>query len=515
MKRVLRENAATCFGREHQFDAVDSPRSFRNRVPLSEYEDLKPYVERITDGEQHVLTRRLVPMLEPSSGTTSATKLIPYTAGLRREFVEGINTWVWHLLSAYPGIRRGTLYLAVSPASGFSTAATSRVPIGFGDDTAYLTGLQQGLVSRLLSIPSELCALSDLRTLQYLTRLLLLADEHLSFISVWSPTFLNVILDDLGQWADRTVSNIAEGRAHPPSPIPPEVIRAVERRLQQRRSRADELRRIFAAWQSGDLDNPWPYIWPNLCLVSCWADGWSRDPARHLMTQLSHAQMQPKGLLATEACVSIPLTTEGVTNHVLAACSHYFEFENQDTGEVVNAWDLRNDATYGVIVTTSGGLYRYRLHDLVRVRAWRGQLPVLSFVGRSDRTSDLSGEKLNAVHATRVVNNALHRYAIRSDTYFLVPDASPTRGCYKLYLHLLDSDINRLPDLQKLVEAGLQENYHYRHCRNLGQLDAVALVPMHADERDRYLGWKSARNSISTVKPGGIEDPSATLILYP
>ena len=60
-----------------------------------------------------------------------------------------------------------------------------------------------------------------------------------------------------------------------------------------------------------DLDDP-VKLWPNLKLVSCWASAASKPFAAELAARLPHATLQPKGLLSTECVVTTPL---GMTPH--------------------------------------------------------------------------------------------------------------------------------------------------------------------------------------------------------
>ena len=66
--RIARENANTLFGREHGFDRIRSIDDFRQRVPLSTYDDYIKYIERIANGERNVLTAYLTEHLSILDG---------------------------------------------------------------------------------------------------------------------------------------------------------------------------------------------------------------------------------------------------------------------------------------------------------------------------------------------------------------------------------------------------------------------------------------------------------------
>lgn len=70
----------TEFGRKYRFSELFNVRSFKQAVPIQEYDDVKPYIQRIMDGEQNVLWNTPVQWFAKSSGTTSdKSKFIPVT----------------------------------------------------------------------------------------------------------------------------------------------------------------------------------------------------------------------------------------------------------------------------------------------------------------------------------------------------------------------------------------------------------------------------------------------------
>ncbi|MEO1409937.1 MAG: GH3 auxin-responsive promoter family protein [Bacteroidota bacterium] len=76
---LLRGGRHTAFGRDHSFDQINDYAQFRERVPLRDYEGLRPYVERIKAGEANVLWKGRPSYLAKTSGTTSGVKYIPLT----------------------------------------------------------------------------------------------------------------------------------------------------------------------------------------------------------------------------------------------------------------------------------------------------------------------------------------------------------------------------------------------------------------------------------------------------
>ncbi|MHA4737263.1 GH3 auxin-responsive promoter family protein [Dyadobacter sp. MSC1_007] len=74
---LVRKAAGTQFGKDHFFHDIHSYDDFRQAVPVSDYEDLKPYVEKIKSGESDILWPGKPLYFAKTSGTTSGTKYIP------------------------------------------------------------------------------------------------------------------------------------------------------------------------------------------------------------------------------------------------------------------------------------------------------------------------------------------------------------------------------------------------------------------------------------------------------
>jgi phenylacetate-coenzyme A ligase PaaK-like adenylate-forming protein len=69
----------TSFGKDHNFEAINSFKDFAKQVPIRDYEALKPYVDRVVEGESNVLWPGKPLYFAKTSGTTSGAKYIPLT----------------------------------------------------------------------------------------------------------------------------------------------------------------------------------------------------------------------------------------------------------------------------------------------------------------------------------------------------------------------------------------------------------------------------------------------------
>jgi len=78
-EKLIKKAKNTQFGKDHDFDSIKSYNDFVNRVPIRDYELLKPYVDRVVAGEEDVLWKGKPLYFAKTSGTTSGVKYIPIT----------------------------------------------------------------------------------------------------------------------------------------------------------------------------------------------------------------------------------------------------------------------------------------------------------------------------------------------------------------------------------------------------------------------------------------------------
>ncbi|HWV57070.1 MAG TPA: GH3 auxin-responsive promoter family protein [Longimicrobiales bacterium] len=521
LMHYLRANRSTEFGRRHGFDAIRSVTEYQRRVPLATYDDFAVSVAEIAGGRRHVLTAEPVRLLEPTSGSTSHSRLVPYTATLAAEFRRGLGPWVVDLYRGVPGAFRGPAYWSISPVTkAHPDHSAGGIPIGFDADSAYLGRASRRLVDAALAVPAAVKRLDDVDVFRYVTLLHLLRTADLSLVSVWSPTFLTLLLDELPGWWDALLDDLASGTISPPSAprsapgkAALEALRAGFRPVTPRR--VDRLARLDPT--------DWAGLWPGLRLVSCWADAASAPYAMELAARFPDAHFQPKGLLATEALVSVPLLNAPAP--VLAVTSHFFEFlPLDDSGEPDRdrprmAHQLRRGGMYAVVVTTGGGFYRYQLNDAVEVVGHVGQAPCLRFLGRVDNVSDLAGEKLAERFVADVLDRIFRETGVSPRFALLAPETGCVPPRYHLYVEWpRNADPARDPvhpaaewvagptaesvaGIAAALERELSRNFHYAECRALGQLGEVRVVPVR-DGAGTYVEACRARGQrTGDIKP--------------
>jgi hypothetical protein len=474
LMELLFSNADTRYGRRHRFASIHSIADYVDSVPIVRYQDLAPEIDAIADGAANVLTAEPIVAFEETSGSTSGRKLIPYTRSGLQDFESAALVWLQQLAEGHPAITTGKAYWSISPIGRLPRRTAGGLPIGFSSDAGYFSNETALALASLSAVPLGAGQIPDMDAWRFFTLRTLLACEKLTLISVWSPTFLSLLLDALPAQADQLLAAIHDGNAG--CDLPPELAGD----FKPQPERAQEL---AAALRSCDPTA----IWPRLALVSAWSHGAAQGPFEALRCRLPGVAFDGKGLMATEGIVSISHPAHAQPLPALAWS--LIEFIGDD-GRSYLAHQLEADAVYRVVVTNRNGFYRYDLGD--RVLCWRtkGGVPELTFLGRADLVCDMVGEKLDEVFVTACLGQ-IHAHGI----------LAPVEAPYPHYELLQDAD-RPLADTD-VLEGMLDANPHYAYARRLGQLGPIRLRRCR-DLKGAYHRYRQRQGQ----RPGDIKPPA-------
>jgi hypothetical protein len=466
LARILAENRDCEFGRRHDFAGIADFEAWCDRVPVRDHGGFTQDIERIAAGHASVLTAAPVIAFEETGGTAMGAKLVPYTAAGLLGFRGAVLPWLGELLRRRPRLTAGRAYVTISPATRAPRTTAGGTPIGLVSDAAYLGADLAPSFAALLAVPPSVATIADPAEWQLQSLTALVGAQDLSFISLWSPTFLIALLAALAPNAEAVLAK-----------LDPTARARLERAL-----------------SAPALDTG--LLWPTLDCISCWKDGASAGYAQQLAQLFPHCVIEGKGLLATEAAVTVPWTAEGDCVPALASC--LIEFHDA-LGNARLCDALQAGCTYRIVVTTASGLYRYDLDDVVECTGHAGAAPILRFVGRSGLVSDLVGEKLDDSFVAAAVAGlrAPALLAARADPpgYVLVlefPCGSDTvdrveAGLMRNPQYAYARKIGQLAPIQVIVHAQLSVELARQGLakgRRLGDLKPVALVPAGASEKD-------------------------------
>lgn len=482
LSRTLQAHRGSEYGARFGFGAVTSEREYRARVPLVGYDDLAPHVERIHLGAPRVLISSLVTHLAPTSGSTGARKLIPFTAELQRGFRTAVDAWWGDLIRQRPSLLGGPSYWSISPLEQpIAADASGAVRVGFSDDADYLGGAGAWLVRRALVVPAAVRHVREMDPFWGLTLVALLRRRGLRMLSVWHPSFVELLVENAERSWDAVLEVIASGRLAAWGDALPPAARE-HWHAAPAPTRAAELRGIGP--------RRWPEWWPALAAVSAWGDQAAAPGFARLRAAAPRALVQAKGLLATEGVVTIPFRGD----YPVAINSHYFEFMDR-AGAVRGVHELERGGQYEVVLTNGGGLWRYRLGDVVECTGHLAATPTLRFVGRAGRVSDLRGEKLSEAFVAEVLRG-LWKGGEALPAVLRAYDDRATAG-YELSVPEAVAIAD--PGLAARCEEGLAANPHYALARRLGQLKPLRIVIAAADDATRALA--THRGRLGDAKP--------------
>ncbi|MFP5430735.1 MAG: GH3 auxin-responsive promoter family protein [Gammaproteobacteria bacterium] len=432
---------------------------FRERQPLSRYGDWKERIQRQREGGGQ-LVNSPVHRYQPTSGSSEALKLIPYTQAFLGELDAAIGPWLASLYRRHPGISSGRHYWSVS---WLPESQRQLLDGNFNDDSELLGVAKRVLAAHSQAVPPGVAFAGGADDAMFATLAWLVAHDDLRMLSVWSPTFALQQLDCLAQWAGELSQVLATGHwgsrsgslAKVPAP-----------------HRQDRARRL------GDLAGLAPAqlaqrLWPDLALVSAWDTADAAPWAAQLRLALPQAAFEGKGLWATEGVVTIPY--QGC--YPLAYQSHVYEFERTVDGNILAPWELREGDEVSPVISGGNGLLRYRLDDRLVVTGFLGRVPCFQFLGRRFGV-DLVGEKMSPEAARQVLAEAALQAGVEPVSVLAVDARGQGRSRYVALFGRGASGLEPGPDepLAELVDRGLRRHFHYDLARDLHQLDRAAAM---------------------------------------
>lgn len=432
LRRIIADIARTEYGKQFGVRINDSYEEFIAKVPVATYQTLQHWIDlQINEKHKAIVSPHRIVHVEPTSGSTGARKSIPYTNKLLHSFTNMFSIWAFDLLRTTQ-LQTGKIFISVSGGNPQNS--------GFNNDAQYLNEPLRTLVAPFLVLPPHL---NDDSNFLFELALTLLAEEKLEIISIWSPTYLLTVL----AFIEENGSIIQKS-----------------------------LKREIPALANERID--WQTVFPNLKLISCWDQGWAQESANRLRNKFPDVRVQGKGLLATEAPITVPISS--VKGSVPLLDEVFFEFEDSKH-QIKRIHEVERNKRYQLIITQRAGLTRYRLNDLVEVEKFYKSAPVLKFIARVGST-DLAGEKLDETFVSDVLSPLLFNLE-----FVLLPRNMSGNG-YTLLVDKLEqlknqSDLFSSPKpevalgaLSEQVDNALRRSYHYNLARQQNQLKCVQAV---------------------------------------
>jgi hypothetical protein len=485
LKKILGANADTEFGRRHGFAGVGTFGEFQERVPISTYEDLEPYINAAMLGQPNQLTKDPPVLFTTTSGTTGNRKYIPMTREGKR--AKSHLTWLWMcgLYRDHPGVVSGRILSVVSPEVESHTP--SGVPCGAESGHAYRT--MPGPVRSMYTAPYGVFAIEDYEA-KYYTLLRLAAGQDISCIATVNPSTIVLLADRLARHAEPIIRDVRDGTLSSDFPVPQDLRDSLH--LRPDPERAKHLEQAVAS--GGGVLQP-GLAWPGLAAVGCWKGGTVGAYLAKFDTFFPQGPpVRDLGYYATELRGSVPLSDEGAAG-TIAVGTNVLEFHpaGEDRAprgkELLRVEQLEVGQRYFVYVTNASGLYRYEMNDIVEVTGHDHRTPLIRFVQKGKGVVSFTGEKLYEVQVIDAVEKALA--ALRGSYHFIAAVAELVDGTNPRLVFLIEFD-DAIADhegsalVDRVDVAVGDENEEYQTKRKSLRYGAPVIRVVRSGEFDRY-----------------------------
>lgn len=489
---IVKRNRSTLFGRDHHFDAIPNLNDYRRQVEIGDYERLRPYVERVKNGEANALTEEPVLMFTMTSGSTGEPKLIPVTETSKKNHRELTRLWYYRAYTEHPEFMSGRLLGIVSPA------IEGRTPGGipFGAASGLIYESSPRWIQDAYAVPYEVAQVENFEAKYYL--IMRLGIEHeITFFATPNPSTILRLVETADHCKEEIIKDIHDGTIAARWDVPASISGELARRLSKNPGRARQLEQI--ASEQGTL-RPRDY-WPRLQLIGCWKGGTVGIRLKEFERWFAPGMaVRDLGYMASEAQISLPVTDDGCAG-ILAVDKNFYEFiPETEIGSasptVLNCTELEIGETYYPILTTPGGLYRYDINDVVRVAGFHHRTPLIEFVRKGRDVTNITGEKLHVNQVIQALEQAQRAAELSVRHFRAFADVEKSRYAFLVEFDGTAPDQNRLSRLLDECDSCLHRlNVEYAQKRESRRLKEPVLWIMKP-------GWFERRTD-STLQRGG------------
>jgi len=492
LREILQRNAETEYGKEFGFGSVGSLAEYARAVPVVTYDDIAERVKRMAKGEADVLTAEKPVMFSRTSGTTGEPKLIPVTRTCRgRDHADQIRTWLYHAQKDHPSIFKYKVFSLVSPAVEGHTEAG----IPFGSTSGHMYQNLPGIVRRTYLVPYGVFEIED-HTAQFYALLRLGLAAEVTFLCTANPSSIAKLCEFAQENADDLIRDVRDGTLKSELELSDEQRELVLGGCSPEPERARALEEMRARRDGKLLPGD---FWPELELIGCWKGGTVGAHVQRFGEWFDPDEKSPKavrdwGYLSSEARGSIPLTDEGAGG-VLCVGTNVYEFvevdqldadpDSPDKWTLLGAHELDSQRDYYVILTTTGGLYRYDINDVVRVEGFYNEAPIITFQRKGRGMTSITGEKVSDQHVIEAVTKAAAEAGVQVAHFRALADAEAARYVFQVEPEGELSEAQGRTLIAAVERELASQNLEYQSKRKSQRLQAPELHVMKPGWHDR------------------------------
>ncbi|SKB82237.1 GH3 auxin-responsive promoter [Soonwooa buanensis] len=363
----------TLFGREHQFENIKSIDDFQKLVPIADYEDLKPYIEKVKRGQAKILWPDLPEYFAKTSGTTSGAKYIPISKEGMPYQVAAAQSAIFHYIAQKGNadfVNGKMIFLQGSP------------------ELEEVNGVKTGRLSGIVAhhIPN------------YLQKNRL-------------PSWETNCIEDWETKVDKIVEETESQNMTLISGIPPWLIMYFEKLTEKHNKKITQ-------------------IFPNLQLII--TGGVNYEPYREKMNDLLGKPVDiVQTFPASEGFFAFQddYQKEGLlllTNHgIFYEFVPLEEFGKPDAHRLTIK-DIELNKDYAMILTTNSGLWAYSIGDVVRFIDKNPHRVLVS--GRTKHFTSAFGEHVIAFEVEEAMKATVEKFPCQITEFHLAPQVNPEEG---------------------------------------------------------------------------------------
>ncbi|CAN7097779.1 unnamed protein product [Brassica rapa subsp. narinosa] len=483
LKEILTLNSGTEY-LQNFLHGSSAKEIFKKKLPIVTYKDVKPFFDRVANGESSDIISAL-PLTNffMSSGTSGgANKLLPSN----NKFLDGyafVNDLLAHVISKHvEGVEngKGMVFLL----TGHETRTPGGLPIEPGTSWYLKSDYFKNRPSNWFysyTSPDEIMLGSDLKQNLYCHLLcgLVQRDEVVRISSTFASGMVRVIKVLEDSWKE-LCSNIRSGYLS--EWITDSRCRnAVSMVLggQPRPNLSDEIESICSqkSWK-GIMKK----LWPQTKYIEAIITGSMAQYIPTLEHYCSDLPLISTIYASSESIFGIntsPLCKPEDISYTLMPNISYFEFipMEGDDGDVLDLADVKLGSSYKLLVTNLWGLYRMRIGDMVKVTGFHNKAPQFRFLGRENALLSIDTDRTNEEYLFKAINRAklvLESSDLRLVDFTSYADISTSDpGHYVIYweVNVKTEDMKKLQfDEKTFLEccSVMEDSFddEYRYCRS-------------------------------------------------
>jgi hypothetical protein len=338
------------------------------------------------------------------------------------------------------------------------------------------------------AVPYPVFEIEDYEAKYYCVMRIGIANE-ITCVATANPSSVVKMCEMANSHADALLRDLADGTLRADLDIPHPIRETLLARFKPMPEKVRHLEQAREK-RSGKL-LPADY-WPNLALIACWKGG----TVGHYVERFSQwfdpdgrksIPVRDWGYLSSEARGSIPISDEG-SGGVLTVASNVYEFvkveELERRPDSPQAWrmigveEVEVGKQYYIFITTTGGLYRYDINDIIEVVGRYGQAPVIAFCRKGRGMTNITGEKVSVDQVIEAFELSAREVAVEVSHFKAEADTEGERYVFKVET-AMSMPQERLRSMLEALEKHLSDlNIEYAAKRKSLRLNPPVLMVM-------------------------------------